>query len=210
MKNEISNINSDIQQCTDGKYRWTYEVNMLRSPVIMHDVFWVLGVSAIIVFIIHVIIMLLAGELSFQGLWYGVCMVGLVCLILLVLSFPAYWIVAKKNGNKYVVLHEMDETGLVHTQMKRNVEHEKVLMWVGILAGLAAGRPGVVGASINAATVTSLSSTFSKVKRVKAMRRHHLIKVNSTFSKNRVFVTDKDFDFVFNYISSRCVNAKIS
>ena len=161
-------------------------------------------------FLAVMIIMLLAGELSFEGLWFGVRMVGLVGLILLVLSFPAYWIVAKKNGNKYVVLHEMDETGLVHTQMKRNVEHEKVLMWVGILAGLAAGRPGVVGASINAATVTSLSSTFSKVKRVKAMRRHHLIKVNSTFSKNRVFVTDKDFDFVFNYISSRCVNAKIS
>ena len=208
--NDISNINTDVLQCPDGKYRWTYEVDMLRSPVILHDVFWVLGATVIIVFIIHVVIMLLAGELSFEGLWFGVRMVGLVGLILLVLSFPAYWIVAKKNGNKYVVLHEMDETGFVHTQMKRNVEHEKVLMWVGILAGLAAGRPGVVGASINAATVTSLSSTFSKVKRVKAMRRHHLIKVNSTFSKNRVFVTDKDFDFVFNYISSRCVNAKIS
>ena len=210
MKNEIQDINTDVQLGKDGKYRWTYEVNMLRSPVIMHDVFWVIGVTLIIVFIIHVIIMLLAGELSFQGLWMGIRMVGLVGGIIFLLSFPAYWIVAKLNGNKYVALHEMDETGLVHTQLKRNVEREKAVMWIGILAGLAAGRPGTVGASINAATVTSLSSTFSKVKRVKAMRRHHLIKVNSTFSKNRVFVTDKDFDFVFNYISSRCVNAKIS
>jgi hypothetical protein len=44
---------------------------------------------------------------------------------------------------------------------------------------------------------------------VKAIRRMNTIKVNERFQKNRVYVSDEDFDFVYDYITSRCTNAKI-
>ena len=93
--------------------------------------------------------------------------------------------------------------------MDQKVKRNKALLWIGVLAGLAAGKPGLVGSSILAHTHTSLSSTFERVKKVKAVRRHHCIFVNGRFVRNRIFVDDDDFQFVFDYIASRCVNAKI-
>ena len=31
--------------CPDGKYRWVYDVPMLKNPSILLEVFWVLGIS---------------------------------------------------------------------------------------------------------------------------------------------------------------------
>ena len=55
---------------------------------------------------------------------------------------------------------------------------------------------------------TKSTSEFVHVRRVKARRRFNLIKVNQLFDKNQVYVADEDFDFVYNFIKSRCINAK--
>jgi len=199
----------NIQLCQDGKYRWTYEVNMLRTPVILYEVFWVLEVTIAIFALLMSFFMLITGNLGLKGLWTVAQSSLIAGGILFVLSIPAYYIVAMKNGKKYVVLFEMDEEGIVHKEIKHHVKREKALMWIGILAGLLAGSPGRVGATITAATHNSLSSTYARVKKVKAMKRYHCINVNGRFVRNRIFVEDDDFDFVFNYIASRCTNAKI-
>jgi hypothetical protein len=36
----------------------------------------------------------------------------------------------------------------------------------------------------------------------------HVIKVNQLFEHNQVYVRKEDFDFVYNYIKSRCPKAK--
>ena len=51
-------------------------------------------------------------------------------------------------------------------------------------------------------------SDFDKVRRVKANRRQHLIKVNQTLERNQVYVTEEDFDFVLDFIRKHCPNAK--
>lgn len=199
----------NIVLCNDGIYRWIYEVNMLRTPIILYEVFWVIGVTVAICFIINLLIALSADGFSLKALLFPFQVSLIVGGIMSVLVFPAYWIVAMKNGKKYVVLHEMAEDGIVHRQMDQKVKRKKALLWIGVLAGLAAGKPGLVGSTILAHTHTSLSSTFERVKKVKAVRRHHCIFVNGRFVRNRIFVDDDDFQFVFDYIASRCVNAKI-
>ena len=76
------------------------------------------------------------------------------------------------------------------------------------LVGMASGRPTAAGAGLLAASKNSSTSEFKLVKRVKAHRRLHVIKVNQLLNKNQVYVPDGDFDFVYDYIKSRCVNAR--
>jgi hypothetical protein len=46
------------------------------------------------------------------------------------------------------------------------------------------------------------------VKRIKARRRQNLIKVNQLLNKNRIFVPDEDFDFVYDFLCQHCTKAK--
>ena len=77
-----------------------------------------------------------------------------------------------------------------------------------ILAGLANGNLTSVGVGINTATKTSSYSEFASVRSVKPQRRYHLIKVNEPFCKNQIYLEDEDFDFVYNYIITRCPKVK--
>ena len=53
-------------------------------------------------------------------------------------------------------------------------------------------------------------STFSKVRRVLGRRSMNVIKVNHLFEHNQVYAEKADYDFVWNYITGRCANARIS
>ena len=59
-----------------------------------------------------------------------------------------------------------------------------------------------------AATRDSMTSDFGVVKKVVPRRWMHMIKVNAFLEKNRVYVEDADFDFVYNYIYSHCPQAQ--
>jgi hypothetical protein len=103
----------------------------------------------------------------------------------------------------------MDEKGVEHKSAPRSKKIAKRIGFFTAMAGLMAKRPGVVGAGMMAAGNSSMSSDFLFVRKVIALRKMNTIQVNERLSKNRVYVSDEDFDFVFDYISSRCPNAKI-
>ncbi len=46
---EITATDPNVKLCPDGKYRWCYEVNMLKNPMILFTVFKVLAISFAIV-----------------------------------------------------------------------------------------------------------------------------------------------------------------
>ena len=124
-----------------------------------------------------------------------------------VLSVLAYLIIAAINGGKYCVLFEMNETGLRHIQVPRQFKKAQVVSWITMLAGAIAGNPTVTGAGILAASRNSLATEFPKVRSIKPVPAQHLIKVNSPFSKNQVFVDEQGYDFVLNFIRSHCPKA---
>ena len=76
------------------------------------------------------------------------------------------------------------------------------------MAGAAGGSFTTAGAGMLAASKNASISAFTHVKRVKARRWLHVIKVNQLFEHNQVYVRKEDFDFVYNYIKSRCPKAK--
>jgi len=199
---------SRVQLFPDGKYRWVYEVPMLRNPSILFDVYKVLGVSFFIVWLFNVILISCEDGLSLDSLW-GVTSGFLVLLgVFLVIGYVAYIIVAWYYGWKYIVLFTLDEKEVKHQQMPRQVKKAKVLGALTALAGAAAGRPGVVGTGILSATRFSSTSVLANVEHLVPRRRLNLIKVNQLLNRNRVFVPDEDFDFVYDFLCRHCPNAR--
>ena len=192
----------------DGKYRWVYEVPMLKNPTILIDVFKVLGISFGIVWLFTVLVIGCEEGYALENLW-GITSGFLMLMgVFLVIGCIAYFIVAWCYGWKYVVLFTLDERQVVHQQMPRQVKKATVLGALTAMMGGAAGKPGVVGSGLLAASRSTLTSDFVDVTRLIPCRCHNLIKVSLLLSKNRVFVPDEDFDFVYNYLCQHCPRAK--
>ena len=192
----------------DGKYRWVYEVPMLENPTILIDVFKVLGISFGIVWLFTVLVIGCEEGYALENLW-GITSGFLMLMgVFLVIGCIAYFIVAWCYGWKYVVLFTLDERQVVHQQMPRQVKKATVLGALTAMMGGAAGKPGVVGSGLLAASLSTLTSDFVDVTRLIPCRCHNLIKVSLLLSKNRVFVPDEDFDFVYNYLCQHCPRAK--
>ena len=195
----------EIRLCSDGKYRWVYEMNMLKNPTIFFTVLKVMMISIGIVWLFGLVIGI--GNMSLDYFLFWTKLTGIMIGIFFVLTIIGVLITAAVLG-KYVVLFEMDEKEVTHIQMPRQVKKAEVIGLITALVGAMAKSPTTIGAGVLATAKTKSTSEFVNVRRVKARRRFNLIKVNQLFDKNQVYVADEDFDFVYNFIKSRCINAK--
>ena len=178
----------------DGKYRWIYEVNMLKNYSILFDVWKVFGITMLIVMGLIGFILLIAGEFDLDSL------AGL--------SFAGYYLYAAIVGGKYIVVMTMDHNEVVHQQLPKQMKKAQIIGNATIVAGLLTGNLGAVGRGMIANSRTSMITRYADVKKVIAVRGNNLIKVNETLEKNRVYVCNEDFDFVYRFLCEHCPSAK--
>lgn len=209
MKITGEKVTENIYLCPDGVYRWVYELNMLRNPVILITVFKVLGISALAVcaFVLGVDL-IEDGRITLpaSGEWKVLLLIVLGLIALIVIS---YLILTAIYGWKYIVLFEMDEEKVVHIQMPKQYEKALALGWLTAMAGLAARSITTAGAGVLSAAKDTSTSRFEDVRTVKGVRSFHTIKVSQRLEQNQVYAAPEDYDFVWSYITERCVNAKI-
>lgn len=198
---------SRVALCEDGKYRWTYPLDMLKNPSILFVLLKIFGILLSIPLLIALISA--AANNDWQKIWDGFIKIWLIVMVVFfVIILISYLIVVWMNGGKYVVNFTMDEKRLIHEQVP--VQYDRVRK-VGILAaivGIFAKRPVAAGAGALAASRNTSVSVFDKVRRVKPRRGQNLIKVNQSLERNQVYVPDEDFDFVLDFIRKHCPNAK--
>ena len=196
----------NVRLCTDGKYRWTYPMNMLTNPSIYITVCKIFGSLMAIGYIIGYIGPIFRGD--FEKVigdlkWWGVAV-----LVFLAISAVAYLIVAAQYGWKYTVNFTMDENGILHELTPQGKKIAKKIGAATAGAGAIGGNIGRIGQGMMVASHTSLSSDFSVVRSVKPHRRWRTINVNEPFAKNQVYTTKEDFDFVLDYILQHCPKVK--
>ena len=126
---------------------------------------------------------------------------------MLVLGFLGYVLYAAISGWKYVIRFTMTDKEIIHEQMPHQVKKAQAISMITVLAGLVSKSPGTIGTGMLAARTTSVS-TFKDVKKIKAVRRSNLIKVNESLSRNQIYVEEQDFDFVYQFLCQHCPNAK--
>ncbi len=195
-----------VKLCEDGCYRWTYPLNMFKNPNIYLSVCKVFGAIGAVAFVIAYIGPVLQGNFAIIG--RDIKYWGIGVLVFLVLSCLAYLMVAGMYKGKYIVRFAMTEEGLAHEQLPAQAKKAQDLGGATAVAGALTGNLGRAGQGILIASHTSLSTDFSKVKRIKAMRRWNTIKVRQLVSTNQVYTTAEDFDFVLDYIREHCPKAK--
>ena len=194
-----------VRLCTDGKYRWTYPMNMLTNPSVF-TVCKIFGGLGAIAFIATYISDIFSG--NFDNMIEDLKWWGVAILVFLVISGISYLIVAAQYGGKYIVSFTMDENGIKHEQIP--AQQKKATKLGGVLAGAGAltGNVGRIGQGILTAAHTTLSSDFQAVRSIKAQRRWSTIKVNEPFANNQVYTAKEDFDFVLDFIRSHCPKVK--
>ena len=198
----------NITMCYDGKYRWVYELDMYKSPVIIKEVWRAMLVAGVIVLAILFAINIMDGDLM-ETLQFVAQAAAILFGIFLVLSIIGYLVFAYIIGGKYCVVFEMDEEGINHKQHDKHVKKSELAGAITVLAGLAGGNLSTVGTGILAASRTSMLTYFDAVKELEILPKEHLICLNEPLSRNQVYAEDDDFAFVANYIKSHCRNAKV-
>lgn len=203
-------VTENIYLCPDGKYRWYYEFPMMKNPGILFTVWKVLGISVGIVWLFMLVISM--GDILRYGASSFLRLTGaflLILFVLMIIGGLAYLLVAALYGFTYIVLFEMDDHSVTHIQMPKQFGKAQALGWLAALAGLAGGNVTAMGAGALAASRNSSTSVFADVKEVKGERSRHIIRVNQMLNRNQVYAEDADYDFVWNFIASRCTAAKI-
>lgn len=200
-------MSENIKKCDDGTYRWAYEFNMLKNPISLLTVLKIFLLVLVGMWIIFGLFRI--GDDGFVGAFVAQTKELLIpAAILFGLSIVGYIILACIYGWKYCVLFEMNETGIRHIQMEKQYKKAQALGWLTAMAGAAAGKPGVMGTGLLAATKNEQATEFSKVKRLRTFRAFHTIKLDSPLNHNQIYAEPEDYDFVLNYISKRIPKKK--
>ncbi len=198
-------ISDNITLCKDGKYRWIYELHLFKTPIIFMLVWKILFFIFLMIFALVFIADFVSWGFTAERIKESLRFSGFFLLGMTVVTALGYSVYAALMGGKYCVMFEMDEKGINHKQIPAQAKKAKKIAGATALAGAASGRLTTVGAGINSAR-TEMYSDFSRVRKVKAFPALNLIKVNGRLSRNQIYASKEDFEFVKKYIKERCMN----
>ena len=198
----------NITMCSDGKYRWVYELDMYKSQAIIKEVWRAILIAMVIVLAFMFVLNIMDSDLmeTLQFVAQAAC---ILFGIFLVLSIIGYLIFSYMIGGKYCVVFEMDEAGVNHKQHEKHVKKSQLIGAITVLAGAAGGGLNTECAGVLSMARTSMYSAFDDVKEVEILPKQHLICLNETLNRNQVYADEEDFTFVADYIKARCRNAKV-
>lgn len=199
---------TDIRKGEDGVYRWTAEMNLYTNPTVLIMVWKIFFFICLGIFVFDILISMGDTDFWWDGFLGQLKIMGIITAGMTVLCALGYLVYALMMGGKYIVLFEMDENGVSHTQTEAQAKKARKIGAATAAAGALAGRPSAAGAGLISASRASMRSEFEKVRSIKAYPRRGVIKVNMLLEKNQVYIRPEDYGFVLKYITDRCPNAK--
>ncbi len=179
-----------IIYCTDGKYRWVYEVDLRKRPSILLSLLWkFMAVGAILGTLLFLFRM---SENGIAAIWIGLLLLlGLTAAgaLAALVVFAAQIL---RNGPVRCLLFTADESTVSCQQVKGKTSKEKVAhaiaAWVGGQSqpSLRFYDPHVV----HLQAVTSLAPD----------PRHHLIRAGGL----KIYAEPEQFSLVLDYLKRQC------
>ena len=195
-------------QDENGIYHWIYELDMNNNRSILNLVLkLIMGIMGIICVI--VLIVSIKNGVPLENVLEGAKILLLCLFVIFLICLFAYWLVKKMYDGTYVMIYDMDEEGISFSQTADQAEKTRLIAGFASMAGAASKNYGLMASGAAAAYNTSAYSKFTKVTKVIIDKDKNLINLCSPFLLNMVYVEDKDFEFVENYICQRCTKAII-
>lgn len=189
----------------DGTYDWIYCMNMMKDLSMLKFYYKVIGLCFLPI-ILLMIWMALTGRFD----WSSFLVVMLCFVVVLLIVLFAVWLVNKLFQSKYMLIYQMNNEGITFSQTTDQAEMTRTIAAASAAASAAGGHTGgVISGSGMALSPNAYYSEFSKVRSVRGVRKDNLIWVNTFLQFQQVYVPAGSYDFVWNYITQRCVNARI-
>ena len=203
----MDNMDDRVKKCDDGKYRWIYELSLSRNPSVFYTLCKVVIISYFAPLLVLMVVSAREGSMIDTLKWiapiYLLC--GLVLAIVVGLTY--YFIYRYYNGS-FTFLYEMDEESITLNRYGDDVDKTKLIGQISALTGVLTGSAGLAGSGSYVAASNSARSNFRSVYSIKPYPERDLIKVNSPFLFNEIYVNKQDYDFVLEYIRSHVEQAK--
>lgn len=178
--------------------QWVYEFSVWKNPAILITTAKVLLLGLLAPTLL--LFFLTLGDGLDEALAVAGNILGYGLLILAVLLAIAYILVGLIYGGKYLVLFQMDDTGVDHIQLQSQVKRAEALGLLAALAGAASGNVTATGAGIMAASRSHLRTDFKKVRSIKAVRSRNTIYLNESVTRNQIYPETGRFDEVLDHI----------
>lgn len=207
MNDETHGVTDAVTRQPDGTYTWTYEMSLFKNPTVFFLIWKIFFFIVLGIFVFSTLFEMNATDFWWSGFLSHAKIFGFVFLGMTALVGVSYLIYAAMMGGKYIVDFTMDEMGVNHSQTPAQAAKARKIGRAAASGGFASGSMSMAGAGMGAQR-TEMYSDFSKTRKVKAYPRRHLIKVNGRLSHNQVYVNERDFDFVKDFIVSHCPNLK--
>ena len=96
-------------------------------------------------------------------------------MILVVITILGYLLYSYMMGGTYCALFEMDENGVCNKAQEKHIKKAELISAITVIAGLAGGRPGVVGTGMLASARTYMYTSFDSVKELEILPKQQRI-----------------------------------
>lgn len=185
----------DIIYCTDGKFRWVYEIDQRRQPTLLLSLLWkLMTLGAIAGLLILMVRMGSHGHTIFlSGLLLTLALVTAGALV----SAAIFALRLLKNGPLLCLLFTADETGVSCQQVKGKTSKDRVTHAVAAWVG---------GQSQPALRFHDADTCrFDGVSTIRPNPKHHTIRLGGL----AVLAEEAQFPLVLDYFKKQCPQAAI-
>ena len=198
-------LSTRVQLCPDGKYRWTYDLNLVKNPTVFIDLIKVFSVITFCFWLLMVSVSLIKSGHRYRldEFLIGTKTILLVYAIMVFICIISYIVVIRINHGYYHLKFIMDEEGITYQQLESTTKKGERIAAAAVILDTDNA------AAALAAIQYEWTARYPKVRSVKTRRRRHLIKVNEILTKNRIYVDNpEDYEFVLHYVRDRCPKVK--
>lgn len=188
-----------IIHCTDGKFRWVYELDQRKKPTILLSMLWKLMTVGAIAGVL--VTLLRIGTHGITVLWSGLLLALALMAAGALVSLGVFAAHLLQNGPALCLLFTMDADMVSRQQVKGKTDKEKVshaiAAWVG-----GQSQPSL-------RFYAPYVSHFDAVTAIKADSHHHRIRVSGADGSNTVYAEPEQFQLVLDYLCAQCPQAKV-
>ncbi len=205
----IESTSGGIRYCADGKYRWTYDMNLWKDFSSVWEMVRLFFIMALITWLLLFLTGIgnhgVAGALRQSAVEAGV-LFGIFTALTLI-AYPCYSLLM---GGRYSILFEMDDKELCHTRMEKQVVHEELVDWLDTINEYL--KSDVIGTALDVRTAasTAMISEFEYVKRIKIDTKESRMTLSGIVTRNKVYTAPEDMQFVCRWIREHCPNARVT
>ena len=182
----------------DGAYRWYYEVDLWRNPIILLTIGKrYFGSTSLFACMTCIGFRLsnLQKLLNMFGFWW---LMGLVsCLVI-------YGSLLVIDDGKYRVFFEMDEEKVIHTAIIKN--YAVPLAIISCFIRSKSKENEDVG--MNRLRHPTYISFYHRIEKIIVLPQYHTIKVRGVNVYNQVYISKEQCEFVYRFIKAHCLNVK--